>query len=118
MLRGAAIAETFPPIPAAHYRDSLALDLHDSLAAMESDPVYSILNCCRSVAYLHDGAIRTKAEGGEWALATLPPSLHPLIRAALAAYRSESARPSFELLPLREFGEAMQQALAPLLERE
>ena len=55
------------------------------------NPVYMTLNLCRVLAYLRDGAVLSKKQGGEWGLAKLPERWHPQIRAALAAYTGESA---------------------------
>jgi streptomycin 3"-adenylyltransferase len=49
-----------------------------------------VLNCCRTLAYLRDGLICSKDEGGEWALGALPSSFHNIVRTALRMYREDS----------------------------
>ncbi|OQA46938.1 MAG: Streptomycin 3''-adenylyltransferase [Chloroflexi bacterium ADurb.Bin325] len=88
-LLGPPIAEVFPAVPRADFVDALRLDVLDprfGLAGLAEHPVYSLLNACRTLAYLRAGAILSKAEGGAWALAALPAEHRPAIEAALAAY--------------------------------
>lgn len=88
-LLGPPIAEVFPAVPRANFVDALRLDVLDArfgLAGLAEHPVYSLLNACRTLAYLRAGVILSKAEGGAWALAALPAEHRPAIEAALAAY--------------------------------
>lgn len=85
-LWGAPIADTLPQPPREDYLSSLAEDLDWALAQWAELPEYVVLNLCRTLAYLREGSVLSKAEGGTWALAHLPPALQPPIRAALAAY--------------------------------
>jgi streptomycin 3"-adenylyltransferase len=111
---GAPIAAIFPPVPAQDYRSSLAADIQDSFHRIAANPVYTILNCCRTYAYLHEQHIFSKLEGGRWALQILPPALCATVNTALAAYRSDSEQYSFETEALDAFASYMRQALAPL----
>lgn len=61
---------------------------------------YLTLNLCRTLAYCADGQVRSKAEGGAWALAHLPEAFHPLVRAALAVYQSAPDREDLPAVPL------------------
>ncbi len=88
VLLGPPIADIFPLVPRADFLDSLRLDvLHArfGLTGLAEHPVYSVLNACRTLAYLRDGAILSKAEGGAWALAALPAAHRPVIADVLAA---------------------------------
>ena len=50
------------------------------------NPVYVTLNLCRVLAYLQDGLVLSKAQGGSWGLTHLPAGDHHLLQGALAAY--------------------------------
>jgi hypothetical protein len=114
-IAGAPIATVFPPVPADDYRASIAGDIHDGLASIAANPVYTILNCCRTYAYLCEGCILSKAEGGRWALPVLPAGLCQPVAAALAAYRSEAADPGFDAAELNAFAAHMRRVLAPVI---
>jgi hypothetical protein len=116
-LTGEPIAAIFPVVPADNYRASLATDIHDSLEAIVSDPVYAILNCCRTYAYIRDGHIFSKEEGGRWALDVLLAKYCDTVSAALAAYRSDTGEQSFEPNALIVFATYMRQLLAPILQQ-
>ena len=46
-------------------------------------PRYAVLNFCRVLAFINEGLIISKIEGGEWGLKKLPKEYHPIISAAL-----------------------------------
>lgn len=88
-LTGAPIPAVFPREAIHDYRAAILHDFADWPTYIALNPVYYILNACRIAAYLADGAIRSKAEGGAWALSHLPQEWHSLIAAALAAYQGD-----------------------------
>ncbi len=95
-LFGPPAEDVFPLPPAVDFLASLLEDVLSpeyGLDAAASTSVNVLLNACRTLAYLHHGAILSKAEGGEWGLAHLPPRYHPLIRLVLHAYRDEPGDP-------------------------
>jgi streptomycin 3"-adenylyltransferase len=47
-----------------------------------------VLNLCRALAYLREGAVLSKCQGGEWGLKNLPNAHQGVIQAALNAYQS------------------------------
>ena len=51
-------------------------------------PVYYVLNLCRAVAYLREGRVMSKKEGGEWALHHMDSAHQRVIQAALNAYET------------------------------
>ncbi len=110
-LAGQSTATAFPPVPAEDYRASLALDIDESLATIRENPVYAILNCCRTAAYLRDGRVFSKAEGGRWALEVLPTDLHGMIALALAAYDEGPEDECFDPEALDHFTRHMHEAL-------
>lgn len=87
-LDGEVIADVFPTVPLADYRDSILNDIESGLAEIATNPVYTILNTCRTLAWLQDGQVRSKDAGGVWALHHLPDALHPTVQEALNANRS------------------------------
>ncbi len=118
-LAGVPIADAFPPAPVGDYLASLAIDIDESLAALNVDsgdtnPVYAILNCCRTLAYLREGRLLSKEEGGIWAHHTLPRDLHEPVRQALASYRTQAEDRRFDPRMLNVFVLYMRQTLAPL----
>lgn len=92
-LLGPPIVDVFPSVPRADYLDALRLDvLSDEfgLTSTSAPPVYAVLNGCRTYAYLVDGEILSKEEGGVWALHHLPRAYREAIQAALHAYRHDA----------------------------
>jgi hypothetical protein len=114
-LAGAPIADIFPAVPEDDYRASIAADIHDSLKSIATEPVYTILNCCRTYAYIRDGHVFSKEEGGDWALQVLPTDLRATVADALAAYRSDTGYQSIDPHALSTFATYMRQVLAPVL---
>ncbi|HZU87157.1 MAG TPA: aminoglycoside adenylyltransferase domain-containing protein [Anaerolineaceae bacterium] len=103
----------FPLPPAADFLASLLEDVFSpeyGLGAIIEKPVCILLNACRTLAYLRQGVIFSKLEGGEWGLVYLPQKFHPLIQNVLRAYREESGDP---ILPRDEL-----QFLAAYLQNE
>lgn len=87
-LHGAPINQVFGAVPERYYWDSIRADAEDILRSIRYNPVYSILNLCRVLAYQQDKLIVSKVEGAAWALTHLPPLYHPLIQQAVNAYQS------------------------------
>lgn len=85
---GAPVCEVFAPVPRAAVLDSLMLDARDSEDMLMQNPVYFVLNLCRTIAFREQNLMLSKAEGGQWGLANLPEKYHPAIRSALDAYVS------------------------------
>lgn len=94
----------FGPVPRAAYVDSLMCDIASAEEDIADNPVYVTLNLCRVLAYLTEGVVLSKHQGGEWGLTHLPAEYHPLLRAALEAYGG-AAFP--EGLPLADFAAEM-----------
>jgi streptomycin 3"-adenylyltransferase len=85
--------EVLPEVPHADVLDSIRRDVAESLAQIHAKPACTVLNACRTLAWLRDGAFRSKEEGGLWALTALPQELKPAIRFALETYRGGAPRP-------------------------
>jgi predicted nucleotidyltransferase len=80
---GKPIGEVFPPVPRRDYLESVRADLEWSRASWADTPAYAVLNLARTCAFLTDGSILSKDEGGRWALHGMPPRFAPLLSAAL-----------------------------------
>ena len=92
-LLGAPVEIALPPVPADDFVDSIAGDVLWALRKLDSGrvtakpmSVYLTLNACRVLAYLETGQILSKAEGGDWALKSVPTKFRPTIRLARNAY--------------------------------
>ena len=48
--------------------------------------MYITLNLARALAFVREGLVLSKREGGEWGLKNLPLEYHPLIEKALREY--------------------------------
>lgn len=105
-LYGEPIDAMFPDIPNHCYTDSILADAKDILEDMSSDPVYNVLNLCRVWAYLVDGKITSKKEGGEWALQHATSFQKSVIEQALAEYAGTASSP-WDNEALNRFGQEM-----------
>ena len=85
-LWGEPAASVFGEVPRAAYVDSILGDVENAAADMAENPVYITLNLCRVLAYLREGLVLSKAQGGAWGLEHLPERYHPMLTKALAAY--------------------------------
>ena len=103
-LFGAPIAEVFADVPRAAYVDSILGDVDGAAWEIADNPVYITLNLCRVLAYLAEGAVLSKRQGGEWGIKHLPEKHHPLLHAALAAYGGADFPAGF---PLTDFAREM-----------
>ena len=99
---GQPVADTFPHVPHADYVDAILDDLSWSQAHLETNATYAILNACRILGYLADGGIRSKDEGGVWALDHLPADHAATIALALDDYRT-NANPPFDPSQIETF---------------
>lgn len=104
-LLGAPIDAVFTPVPAGDYLDSICGDVAGAEDEIAENTVYLVLNLARVLACLADGAVRSKREGGEWALENLP-EYRPLIRAALREYAT-GARGEYDIAGARAYARDM-----------
>ncbi len=93
-LVGEPIEQVIPPIPRHAYLQSIANDAAFAGRNITLDPVYGVLNLCRTLAFIREGLITSKVEGGQWGLTHVPPTFVPLVQDALGQYaRSDQPRP-------------------------
>lgn len=85
-LCGEPVERVFGEVPQENYIDSICKDIAHAGTDILDNPVYVILNLCRTEAFLRDGLCVSKKAGAEWALANLPQEYHALIREALTCY--------------------------------
>lgn len=83
--------EMFAPVPPEDYLASIRYDVESAAEDVRENPVYVILNLCRVLAYMREGAVISKAQGGLWGLQRLPQQYHGLLTGALNAYRGDGA---------------------------
>lgn len=105
-LCGKPVPELFAPIPKEHYLDSIKCDIENAEADITEDPVYTVLNLCRVLAYLKEALILSKKQGGEWALQNLPSEYRPIIVSALHEYSAQE-KPIYDNAKLRTFADFM-----------
>lgn len=106
-LYGPPAAEVFAPVPRDSYVDSLLYDAESARTDITDNPVYVILNLCRVLAYLLDGCVLSKQQGGEWGIARLPDTYHPMLQTALDAYADRIDASLLTAYPLSEFADDM-----------
>ena len=70
-LFGEPVSEVFGKIPREAYIDSVMSDISGAETEVHDDPVYVILNLCRTLAFFGTGEVMSKKDGGEWALRNL-----------------------------------------------
>ncbi|MEO8392287.1 MAG: aminoglycoside adenylyltransferase domain-containing protein [Chloroflexota bacterium] len=110
-LYGAPIDSIFPDVPAPYYLDSLAQDAEWSTQNIQRGadygecpvPVYAVLNFCRVLAYIEQGVITSKREGGQWGLKNLAPEYKPVIQEALREYATSGTARPVDCHVLKEF---------------
>jgi predicted nucleotidyltransferase len=93
-------------VPAHYYSASIVSDYVDARDAGDAKakmPVYFVLNACRVYAYLSEGTIFSKDEGGVWALHSLPEDLRGVVAQALEIYRGNRKDEIFDEIALTGF---------------
>ena len=116
-LYGAPIKDVFADVPEQDYIDSIWNDVADAEKEITDHPLYLILNLTRVLAYLQDGLVLSKREGGEWGLIILPEKYHGLIQTAMREY-SEGADLSYETTLAKDYAGYMMRAITGLKEKE
>lgn len=85
-LYGRPVDEMFPEIPDNMYIRFLLTEANWIFARTDQDPLYTILNLCRILAFFQERKITSKKESGEWALTAVPAEFSSLISATLGYY--------------------------------
>ena len=90
-LVGLPVDEVFGEVPKENYLDALIYDVEGAREEIAECPMYFILNLARVLAYIREGKVLSKKEGGEWALNNLPAEHQALVRSALDEYTRNGA---------------------------
>ena len=88
VIHGPSIPRVFDQVRREDALRAIRFDVEDAAEHLHENPVYYVLNLCRSVAYVREGGVLSKKEGGEWALRHMPTRHQPVIQAALNAYET------------------------------
>lgn len=110
-LYGPPAASVFPEVPETDYIAAIMSDVTEALDRIYADPVYAILNACRTLAFLQTHRVLSKEEGGWWALSRLPVELRPLVEMALVHYHSAENTGAFPDALLETFRNYARQEL-------
>ena len=105
-LYGASIPDIFADVPVQDYIDSIWNDIADAEEEITDNPMYLILNLARVLAYLKDGLVLSKKEGGEWALDNIPEVYYSLLNNALEEY-AIGADPSYDMSSAKDYAKYM-----------
>ena len=105
VLYGEPIREVFAPVPKEDYIKSIRADVADAEEQIFRDPVYMTLNLCRVMAFIREGLVLSKLEGGRWGMGNLPWDYHSVVDMALTAYTSnrEMKAPAHKLKAFARF---------------
>ena len=94
VIYGVPVENVFGIVPHEAYLDSICKDIKgakEDIVQFPGSSEYAILNVCRVYAYIKDGLIISKEQGGKWGLANLPEKYHSLIFAMLNSYTKGTA---------------------------
>jgi len=86
VLYGEEISTVFGVVPEADYLDSIIKDVENAKEDIVNYPVYIILNLCRVLAFIKEGLVLSKMQGGQWAMVNFPEKYLSLIKSALENY--------------------------------
>jgi len=110
-LYGKPIAGAIPDVPEQDFRAAIVEDFQLALGKRARDPIYFVLNACRVYAYLRDGELLSKDEGGVWGLSNLPAQFHVLLNQSLALYRGDKLGRPAGRAALDNFAAMMDEAI-------
>jgi hypothetical protein len=110
-LYGEPINTVFPLVPDEYYMDSIVKDSDWSYANIMRGPdsgegrvpAYGVLNFCRVLAFVEQGLITSKLEGGQWGIEQLPGEYKPIIQEALTEYKTSGSAKNVDLILLKQF---------------
>lgn len=85
---GKKASEVFSAVPEECFSDSIKRDIVSAGGGIVENPVYYILNMCRTLMFLNEKTVGSKADGGVWAMKILPNRYRSVVAAALESYRN------------------------------
>ncbi len=83
--------DVFGAIPEADYLDSIRQDIENAVEEISKDPVYFTLNLCRVLAFIQDGLVLSKKDGGYWGLKNVPARYAKVIQDAVGSYLEDGS---------------------------
>ena len=116
-LYGVPVKDVFDDVPVQDYIDSIWNDIADAEEEITDDQMYLILNLARVLAYMKNGLVLSKKEGGEWALNNIPEKYHSLINVAMGEYAGH-ADISYEMNLAKNYAGYMVGEIANIKERK
>lgn len=88
VLCGKPICAVFGDVPSDLYLDSIKDDIINAKKDIIENPVYIVLNLCRVAAYIKEGLILSKKQGGEWGSKNLNSDYQSIIIPVLHSYQT------------------------------
>ena len=85
---GKEAENVFGEVPKKYYWDSILYDIENAEKDIIENPIYTILNLCRVLAYKNDSLILSKKDGGNWAMKHVDTDYIRIIKQALNKYQS------------------------------
>jgi predicted nucleotidyltransferase len=116
---GVPISEIFSRIPARYHLKSVTEDIIHTRKHLRDKPdsigynvtVYWVLSSCRILAFIREGKVLSKLEGGQWGVINLPRGYHSLIKQALSVYRGKKSDCNRSHEDLEAFADYMTDAI-------
>lgn len=87
VLLGKSTKKTIPYISKESYWRSVCADLQDVSVGIRQAPVSTLLNLCRSLAFVKRNLLLGKLAGGRWALHQVSPEFQKIIEQAIIDYQ-------------------------------
>jgi len=120
LIWGAPLADVFSKIPSRYHLRSVMEDiehtrkyLHKSQEQMGYNvTMHWILGSCRVLAFIREGKVLSKLEGGQWGLTNLPKEHHAVVLKALSCYRGEDSGQAWSERELDDFADCMSNIIA------
>ncbi|BDR56605.1 aminoglycoside adenylyltransferase domain-containing protein [Xylocopilactobacillus apis] len=86
VLVGSPISKVFSNVSEEDYWNSIVWDIKDSKISIKNQPMYTILNLCRALAFKEKTLLLSKKDGGIWAQQNVPIKFKEVIQLALNEY--------------------------------
>lgn len=123
-LYGEPVSSIFPDITDEDYLKSIAQDFdwsyNNVMRGQENGtcrvPTYAVLNACRVLAFIKNGLIASKTEGGQWAIEYLPKEYTSVIREAFNEYTKKSSSKEVDAKLLKQFIQYVKKEVSHALE--
>ena len=86
---GQPLNDVFDTVPKDDYLDSIKKDVTYAQDNLLDNPMYFVLNLCRVLAFIKNGLVLSKEQGGRWGMENLDSEFHDIIKYALQCYGSD-----------------------------